>query len=586
MTVPVPAHRSGLLALLLQTVRMEFRVEVFRPDPDDPVFTAGRCRVPACRRPLNYGRVGLCPIHQTAWTRAGSPDIEQWAPLQGPGQRNTVSFPACLVEGCNRARGHIGLCARHRGFWAKAGRPDAAAWAAGITYTPSIRGEAPCRFVGCERNADFKAGFCAGHHARWKTAGKPDDLQTYVTCATGRGEPMLDMRGLSQQIRLELGLGLQRRADAGDRRTCLRAIQQAVTWIRESQVASMLDLDDDAWRKQAKGPSGKRGTNSALTFVTDIRYHLEALLAGGAWEREYDRDTWDLRRLGRLPENTPRYLRFTSITQPWLRALAKRWARRMITTKSATGSLVAQVRYLGKFAEFAAGGPDDCTEPERLTRQLLEAWFASMDEEQVHVATRKHRISAVSVFLSTVHRLGWEERLPRTAVIVPGDGPPAPPSKPRFLSEVIMSQCEDDANLTRFPDPQDELVLRIVMACGLRSKDAIRLPFDCVVRDDARAPYLAWVNHKGQGRVAFFPIVDKLVTLIHAQQDRVRARFPAGCELLFPAGPTTPTAANRCPAAPGSSTSTPGWRPSSWSTNAATTSTSPRTSSATPWAPA
>jgi hypothetical protein len=76
------------------------------------------------------------------------------------------------------------------------------------------------RFTGCERWADVKAGFCTGHYARWKKAGKPADLEVFSRYSSGRGMPMLDMRDLSPQIRLELGLGLQRRAEAGDGKSC------------------------------------------------------------------------------------------------------------------------------------------------------------------------------------------------------------------------------------------------------------------------------------------------------------------------------------------------------------------------------
>ena len=95
-----------------------------------------------------------------------------------------------------------------------------------------------------------------------------------------------------------------------------------------------------------------------------------------------------------------------------------------------------------------------------------------MHAENVQVVTPKHKISGISVFLDTVHTLGWEEQLPRTAVVLPGDGPKALPSRPRFLSEVVMRQCEDDSNLERSPNRHGELLLRIIMACGLRSKDA------------------------------------------------------------------------------------------------------------------
>ncbi|WP_165974534.1 hypothetical protein [Nonomuraea deserti] len=43
VTGPIPA-RTGLLETLLASVRAEFRVEVYHPDPHDPVFVTTDAR--------------------------------------------------------------------------------------------------------------------------------------------------------------------------------------------------------------------------------------------------------------------------------------------------------------------------------------------------------------------------------------------------------------------------------------------------------------------------------------------------------------------------------------------------------------
>jgi hypothetical protein len=108
-------------------------------------------------------------------------------------------------------------------------------------------------------------------------------------------------------------------------------------------------------------------------------------------------------------------------------------------------------------------------------------------------------------------------------------------SKPRWISEHLMRQMESEQNLALFGNDDARLILRILIACGLRLKDARQLPFDCVVRDNTGAPYLAWINHKIRQRVAFFPISEDLAARITAQQQQVLARFPGGCAWLFPA---------------------------------------------------
>jgi len=54
-----------------------------------------------------------------------------------------------------------------------------------------------------------------------------------------------------------------------------------------------------------------------------------------------------------------------------------------------------------------------------------------------------------------------------------------------------MTQLEDPANLDRWNDPARRLITLILIRCGLRLGDALRLPFDCIVHDADQAPTCA-----------------------------------------------------------------------------------------------
>jgi hypothetical protein len=94
-----------------------------------------------------------------------------------------------------------------------------------------------------------------------------------------------------------------------------------------------------------------------------------------------------------------------------------------------------------------------------------------------------------------------------------------------------MAQVEQPGNLERQRNPAYRLVTLILVRCGLRVSDALRLPFDCVVTDDAGAPYLRYFNHKMK-REALVPLDEELLGLIRDQQQLVLERFPAGTVLL------------------------------------------------------
>ena len=114
---------------------------------------------------------------------------------------------------------------------------------------------------------------------------------------------------------------------------------------------------------------------------------------------------------------------------------------------------------------------------------------------------------------------------------------------PRALAEHVMAQLEHPDNLARFADPAYRLVTTILMRCGLRIIDALRLRADCIVADaDADgAPYLRYFNHK-MTRDALVPIDEQLRGLIAEHRCRAAERWPAGTPGLFPRRRRTSTA--------------------------------------------
>jgi integrase len=77
------------------------------------------------------------------------------------------------------------------------------------------------------------------------------------------------------------------------------------------------------------------------------------------------------------------------------------------------------------------------------------------------------------------------------------------------------------------------LITVILMRCGLRIGDALRLPRDCMVRDADGAPYLRYFNHK-MDREALVPIDEELEYALGQQHQRLQDRWPQGTPVLFP----------------------------------------------------
>jgi hypothetical protein len=88
-------------------------------------------------------------------------------------------------------------------------------------------------------------------------------------------------------------------------------------------------------------------------------------------------------------------------------------------------------------------------------------------------------------------------------------------------------------NLNQWNNPAYRLVTIVLMRCGLRVSDALKLPTDCVLTDTDGAAYLRYFNHKMK-RDALVPIDEELHGLLAEQQHHVHARWPDSTPCLFP----------------------------------------------------
>jgi hypothetical protein len=129
VTAPVRAPGSaatGLLGMLMATVRGEFRSDVLEFGADDPVFGTGCCRVAGCER-HSRGQ-GLCQGHRLRWVHAGRPDLDVFAATTDSRWHRQQPNQRCRVGGCGYGVARQGLCALHARHWLRAGRPELDGW--------------------------------------------------------------------------------------------------------------------------------------------------------------------------------------------------------------------------------------------------------------------------------------------------------------------------------------------------------------------------------------------------------------------------------------------------------------------------
>lgn len=226
-----------------------------------------------------------------------------------------------------------------------------------------------------------------------------------------------------------------------------------------------------------------------------------------AWDAEYGRDVWRLRELGIKDRRLAR-ITFEGIPQPWLKVLAKRWARWRLASGLGVVSVSSGTRAITYFGQFLADMAHAVQGLEDLNREVLERYLADLHAR--FSGTVKHRmlIGQLSLFFTTIRQ-------------------------PRALSEAVMAQLENPDNLAKWNNPAYELITLILMGCGLRITDTVRLPTNCIVYDGEGAPYLRYLNHKMK-REALVPIDADLAEAITAQRRRLDERWPGGVPVLFP----------------------------------------------------
>jgi integrase len=393
-----------------------------------------------------------------------------------------------------------------------------------------VFGGKPCLVPACERTA-VGHGLCQGHRQRWAAAGRPSVREfaesTAPFAADGAGSPVLRcerirLDTLPARLKLEVQYALQRRHDEREGKAPPFIVMIMVRFLAASEASSLLDRTEQEWRDAF----GKKG--NAVALLAWSRRKVTDLAEGGGWDTEYPRDAWQMHRLGFAGRNV---LDFSRIPQRQLRDLVKRWIRwRLSTGLGLEAGGIRPLRVLTRFAVFLRDRDIDGVGG--ISRAALEGYLADLHAAMAGRPEHGAHISVIGLFLTAVRQHGWAPGLPPDAMVFRGDQPPRVELLPRALAGHVMAQVEQPGNLARQGNPAYRLATLILIRCGLRVSDALKLPFDCTVTDDAGAPYLRYRNNKMK-REALVPVDDELRELIRGQQQRVLDRYPPGA-VLFP----------------------------------------------------
>jgi integrase len=388
-----------------------------------------------------------------------------------------------------------------------------------------------CRVVAClrERRRGI-AEYCEVHQARLRAARRADPTLEEPRWRVAEPPVSLagevNLRGLADRVVCEVLLGLQQRCRLDGVKTKDSDLRVFAGHLRRQQVRCLEDYT----------PAGPTvGTLPAL--AASVRTH--ARRAQSHAEDEVAKDVWDLALFGHSGT-----LDFTVIRQDWLRQAAKRWAaddlpRRRVRPGRRTSSALAVRHHIGCLARLSdvLGLRDDDGEvPAALSRTDMETFLHRLayleNRGQLSRDARTRSCREVRAVLVRIRAMG----LTRPGQIAAHlgedfalhiDDIPAQPERAaadRDLPAEIMRQlCE---YLERIGPAHMRTAVELAIDTGRRPEEICSLRYECLTRDSEGHPVLLFDNHKAERLGRRLPISETTATVITAQQQRVRTRYP------------------------------------------------------------
>ncbi|MBW4460123.1 MAG: tyrosine-type recombinase/integrase [Nodosilinea sp. WJT8-NPBG4] len=244
-------------------------------------------------------------------------------------------------------------------------------------------------------------------------------------------------------------------------------------------------------------------------------------------EDEYQKDVWDCRRLGISPSvgKQAYTIKFTKISQPWLRQAGKAFIKLSLSTLGFSSAL-NKVGAVNKFSVFLAKRHPSI-EPAQVSREIIIDFLAYLAGQKIAATTRSHLIGDLRDFLELCYHNDW---LPVTRYLIRReDFPKRPKAIPRYIPEVVMQQLNQ--HLDDLPEPVMRMVL-IIQECGMRISELLYLKPDCLLQDRAGDWFLRYYQFKLKKELTV-PVSKEVVRVIQEQRQYIQEHLNEPYEYLF-----------------------------------------------------
>jgi integrase len=534
VTAPAAEEDDEITAGLWSAIEPEFlalldwdpAVKILSLPQDHPLLGWKVCVVQECHKAARPTG-DLCSTCHKRWTATHELSWEEFLSTAKP-HRRSIHLGQCSVPRCPRPRqsSRQPLCSAHL-YQQKTGlRLPLTAFLRHPDVVPLPR-FGPCLVAACARDRVGKDPYCLAHRKRWRDARLPDDAtdeDRWRRTTPGITEDnKVSLRGLPPRVVAEVVYGLQERTKHGIKNILWR-LRPLCDLARVRQVSSLSDLEP--------------ATLSRANRVLRDSLVKHARQRGLSPELERHEDVWDLAAFGMNGA-----LRFTEISQPWLREATKRWAFDDLPRRRgrAIGG-VLQVR-INSIAQLSASlrlqREDHGDNPALLAHTDITAFC-----NRLAYLTRQDAISAHRRTACCRDARNLLSRMRAMGLTRPGEpltgiadefmlGPDDIPDEPEdaeagkdLPTEVMRHLCAHLHGLEETNCIEMRVAVELLIDTGRRPDELCQLHLDCLDRDGDGKPVLVYDNIKAHRHGRRLPIPEATAAVITAQQQRVRERFP------------------------------------------------------------
>ncbi|MFI6883956.1 tyrosine-type recombinase/integrase [Streptosporangium canum] len=491
-----------------------------------PVLGWRSCVVERCDKKVSQSDKSLCTGCNTRFRKSGL-SWEQFIDTSTGAWRG-IGIGTCSVPDCPRPwlSSPAALCAAHHDQRTNQLHLPMEAFLAHPQVAP-FASFGPCQVLACDRDRDGHGFYCTAHGTQMRRrlrAVEGFDEQRWARTAPAIAQhARVSLRGLPHRVVAELIYGLQARTKDGSR-TKDHVVRRLADQAREQALATLEDMDSNNMTKEY------------VAALTTMR--KSCILLRLTPEAERHKDVWEAAVFGHAGT-----LRFTEISQPWLREAAKAWAYDDLPRRYGNGGRGTVQSYINHLVLLSTSlrlqRDDYGNEPRALGRDDIMAFCNRLayltDSGDISANTRLVACRNVRRLLARMRTLGLTlpgkalHGLPENFALGPEDIPDEPEDTEvgkDLPTEVMRVLCDNLDIIETMWSKEVRVAIELIIDTGRRPDEIAKLSCDCLERDGDGKPVLIYDNHKNLRNGRKLPIGEATAALIVAQQERIRAQFP------------------------------------------------------------